>query len=557
MMSSSSLDGRAIVHTIDSGLAPKVETLCKLTQQCSVRAAESGSAITLLSTEQSRISELLTLFGHIKHIQTALSKLSIPCIDDQTVIECAALLNSVGHLALEAYEIRYGQDVKKDAQETKERALSILNCKLRSLFDGPDEAVQKAELRNVIESYKLIGAAEDGQKLTADLLLCQFRSILKEKSALLANVQFPFNARLSMIFDYMSLMIEWNIENLPECHSVNAPLLEESSALASDVLDQFGDGVLSAAGLTDLRLLDLALTEAVSLLRQSLAFKIRYMDTINCNFHQNSPSFGELSLNAALSRLMIRYVDREQLYFKLASSAAMQIAKDDALFDDVIFIATKAVRRCISTMNVESIESLLSSYNQLAGTELIDIIRKMGNRTAVLNTMAIYSSLLETSVQKLESDIISLRDDFWSSKNKQVITTSAVQSNLMDIRRISDNIENQLNSALTKQFKENKLFMEKMEKIFGQMSDELVDKEALVDALSTAVTQSCSNLKSETIKRVYFVVAQIFCEQISKLVKTGGTYINMRAVMKFDSYFGEMTDNASNDLFMSLVPNFH
>lgn len=544
-----SLESRAIVHCIDYDIVPKVETLCRLTEQAAERATSSGSAIQLLTVEQNRISELLSLLGHIKHIQTALSKLSVPNLDDQTVIECAALLNSVGPVALQAYEIRYGQSIGEEVREAKGNALSLLSNKLTRLFEGKLEETGKADLPPLLESFKLIGAVEEGQRLAANLFACQFKTDLDQRSALLANVQFPFNARLSMIFDLISDVVQWNTEHLSSFPAINEPLLKESSSLASDVLDQYIDGVLGSSGLTDLRLLDLALTEAVSLVRQSLAFKMRHRHIFD-SMQDSEGTFTGCPINSSLARFLVKYAEREKQYFKLASTAAIKIAKDEGVFEDAVFIATKAVRRCISTMDIDSIDGILAFYLQLANSELIAIFKKLGERNKVLNCMATYSTMLENSVERLESDVADLQDDFWSSKGALTVSTATIRSHLRDIRRLSDSIESQLSTALVKQFTENKQFAEKLDHVVASLLDSFADKESVVDAMSTAIVSCCKGLGPETMRRVYSVVAQLLCDALkSKMNQIGTGSLNFGALMAIRSLFAENTDDSTNEYF--------
>lgn len=533
-----------IGHAIDYDIVPKVESLCKLTQQAAVRADTSASAIRCLTVEQSRINQLQILLGHIKQIQTALSKLSVPNLNDKTIIECAALLNSVGDLAVKAYEIRYGQCVSEQVKEAKQNALNILSCKLSSLFDGQvDVEARNKQLPSLLESFILIGAEDDGQQRLADLLITQFRSDLVERTKLLANVQFPFNARLSMIFDLMSNIVQWNETHLSVNSKVNSTLLEESSSLAADVLDKYREEVLGSSNLTDLRLLDLALTEAVSLIRLFLAFFIQFKSTLRAREDCFDGS-------SSLARFVGKYLEREKEYFSMACTASISLAKDEVAFEDAIFIATKVVRRGISTMDVETIVNLLESYNKFASTDLIAVFKKLGERAIILNCMATYSTLLEKSVERLESDIESLTDNFWSSKSSMTVSTVAIRSQLRDLRRLSDSIESQLTTALSKQLKDSKQCIEKLELAAAFIYKEDIEEEYILDLLSSAILSCSSGLDIEVMRRVYTVGAQLFIQFLSDtLQKNPKPEINTTIIRAVMIFFGDQSDNCTDEYF--------
>jgi hypothetical protein len=547
------LDCHAILHEIDHELVPKVKSLCRLTEEASYRASQSCASIQILVKEQSRIKELLSILSQIRNVQSSLSKLSMPSIDEDCIVSCAVALNGAGQTVVNAYECRYGHKIDGEVDAARSKALGILQRRTNMLFEEIAIDVGKRDgLYQILDLFDKIGAVEEGEHLVSQLFAHQYKKNIVDRTNLLANVQFPFNARLSLILESFSDISNWCNDNLVRFPVVRESMADEVSSYICGVIDRFRNDILSTDNLSDPRLLDLALTEAVSLIRLSLAFVLQYRAVLSVMYGSSLADdvLGRASVQDSMIKLVGVYSERENQYFKLAISAVIQNGKSESIFEDMLFVSSKSVRRCISTLHLDSIEESLKHYLSFLEADAIAILHRISDRTKLLNSISTLSVLLDSSITKFESDIQSLKNNIWCNSGFEAVNTTSLNLILRNVRRFLDIVEQQLQSTIQKYMQVDKVFLSTLSLAATKYLESDIDSDHFIDILSSSVNKLASGMSQESLKRMYIAVSRIVCDHFSSSVNK---HISVSDICTIRSFFSEQTDSLSDLYFDQLL----
>lgn len=570
----------SLYGALAEGLRPAARHLLLVTGEASDRATVISARLSRLDAEHKRILLLKGLLKDMRTIQAVLGRGA--SATDDGFIEEALMLAAVSQEAILAYEERYGSGTARgDFERILKCAQEQLFSRLALLFEDDQDAQQQLDevrlqaLVEVLTGLKRLGAGEEGWARYGELLRGRFRVSVDRSLQELKNVQLPYAGRLALLFDSASGLLAWNFANLLETSDVmsicNDPILMEAADKASSVVNSFLKTILGSREHldSDLRLLDLALIEAVSLLRQLLAFHRRH------DLQAVSPKMALIE-----EQVVEQYRLLEISYLQKAIERAMasmepnrQGPTSTMLVQDIIFLGQKVVRRAMGGLETGTIKAVMLELHRLLSEAVLPIIgrRISADKALFCNFLSSCSVLLESLASRLEEELLELEGELWAAR---ILTDSSRPMNpryeVADFRRLSDVLEGQLQAVLLSHILAGRPFSDHMAASvqltdrlflhFDEMDEELSDSKAEIVFASAekAVALASTGLIPDVTRRVWLAAAAHIVDHWKKRlagVQRGAKSILVleRNVRVLNKMFSAATETASRELFQDLL----
>lgn len=403
-----------------------------LSEQAILKADSSVSYLSELHEELNSEIDLLNIVSELRSIQRALGQLQEISKNDSQFIELAISCGELRQETLNIYELRYGEGASRYLFDLKADAEQILIDNLRRML-ALDYGEHRKQAAEIVSKLHKINASPLGDEIYNEMVLSNFNAELTKKSGSFQNIQFPYNAKLLTIYTLASDTLDWHSENFPDYLNVQKLICKEVCEMVIGVYDEFRTMILDNKDLLNLKLMDLASMEAVSMIRQGLAFAFVHMPPANQKL-----DFIDLyqCMMSTIERFTKSYCRLEKKYVQEVFELMMRHDENASfhIIEDSVGLFGKSIRRAMGCLDEVTLEALLVSFrNAISGFYEAKFKRPSDSKNQT--NLSVFIELIEIEIEELEIEATKLRAEFWSSSKSSCVSLAA-QFN--ELRRICD-----------------------------------------------------------------------------------------------------------------------